>query len=435
MRELQAECKQLQKDKEIMQAQARKLIESQGKHKECLAQVQEDVDKLQQDLLVAEQAAQFANIAVEVLEQRGKKRRQQIQQLEANDREVTEKMEAEDKAHAAELERLRELVELTKAQQKAQEEAPECKRCEVAEQRREGLQSALDFFTKGGSPPAGAKPSREFLPSRRRFRCVPHFCIFQGDDCGFKGWSRQHGSRRKRWDTLLDALLKCLMLDGSWKEDICASLFVGADALHLTGAVQRLVMPVVGIKDDGRPLYSAATVKAWEEAIWGNYKKDHGPNMQWQVSEENYATREHVKEALLRKLDQLLEQHSKNAVALVLDVKASMTWEQLKSYGAGSQTTLGKVFFLLGGAHGFDGKDDQDPGFTEAIFNCFRKWLGKHRVAHISLCEEPVDNLKFTTAQTAAFLRVECERGTMKSVVAGFERVLNTWQTASKWCK
>jgi hypothetical protein len=84
-------------------------------------------------------------------------------------------------------------------------------------------------------------------PGHGRTRRLPvHYCIFQGDDTGVGGWSRDEGGRRNRWDTLLDTALKCLMMDGEWPRDVRVSIFVGADAVHLTGEIQSLIMPKIG---------------------------------------------------------------------------------------------------------------------------------------------------------------------------------------------
>ena len=63
---------------------------------------------------------------------------------------------------------------------------------------------------------------------------------------------------------------------------MAASVFVGPDALHATGALQPLVMTALGQGKDGRPFYQPATLKAFEESLWrqrgqaGGAKTVHG---------------------------------------------------------------------------------------------------------------------------------------------------------------
>ena len=89
---------------------------------------------------------------------------------------------------------------------------------------------------------------------------------------------------RSRRETLSGKVVD-VMVSGN----VAASLFVGPDAVHATGALQPLVllgcndshgghkshpqtfasrMTVLGQGQDGRPFYQPATLKAFEEALW-----------------------------------------------------------------------------------------------------------------------------------------------------------------------
>ncbi|CAE7837728.1 unnamed protein product [Symbiodinium sp. CCMP2592] len=117
-----------------------------------------------------------------------------------------------------------------------------------------------------------------------------HYCLVQCDEQGLEGWSLAAGSKHRRWDTLLLGLLQCFMMDGQWLRNVAASLFVGPDAVHATGALQPLVMTVLGQGQDGRPFYQPATLKAFEEALWRRRGQD-AEGLCWQRAPRRPKTR------------------------------------------------------------------------------------------------------------------------------------------------
>lgn len=271
----------------------------------------------------------------------------------------------------------------------------------------------------------GSQPKARNTP-RASNRVTPHFCIFQGDDRGTNGWSLEDGSRRGRWDTLLDSMLKCVMMDGQWNADVSCSLFVGADAVHVTGAVQSVLMrPIGNLGKGGRTRYAPATVHAWEEALWNNYGTNR-PGLVWELDRNRAPNKQ---QRLLERLDEFLRDAPSDSVAIVLDYRnVDATYEELKAKGVDRQPHASTVYLLLGGAHGFDGKDDRNSGFFEAVVGVFAKRLGQHRVARVNLCE-PGDTAKFTASKVAAFLSVEHSRGMLGRVVAGLRCSAEARQT------
>jgi len=215
------------------------------------------------------------------------------------------------------------------------------------------------------------------------------------------------------------------MADGKWGNKVHASLFVGADVLHLDGAVQEVVMEERGVKDNGSKKRTAATNERFTKVLWDSWNKNK-TGMRWQLHPENFRRKEKAAQAaLLRNLDSFLQQEADNAVALFLDAKGKTTYDELKMCGYGKQCRARQIFLLLGGAHGFDGRDDHDDTFARDVQNCFIKRLGEKRVARVTLCTEPSDYCKFTAAQVSAFLRVEYGRGSLRQVIAGLEHRQN----------
>eukprot|EP00439_Symbiodinium_sp_Y106_P025203 s4795_g3.t1 len=137
-----------------------------------------------------------------------------------------------------------------------------------------------------------------------------HYCLVQCDEQGLEGWSLAAGSKHRRWaagqqraslghplasrqDGL--GLLQCFMMDGQWLRNVAASLFVGPDAVHATGALQPLVMTVLGQGQDGRPFYQPATLKAFEEALWRRRGQD-AEGLCWQRAPRRHAWNEEREE-------------------------------------------------------------------------------------------------------------------------------------------
>jgi len=273
-------------------------------------------------------------------------------------------------------------------------------------------------------PPRNREPEdprfRSHAPRERRRGAPPHFCIFQGDIQGLSGWKLENGSSHNRWDVLIETLRECLMMDGEWPREVEASLFAGGDAIHINGAVQRLAMPVVGTKPDGRPMCSPATAPAWLEMLWENYGADQ-PGLRWEISGMS-RDRRTSQQALLKRLDKVLESvdQSSDAVAIALDCKeVDAVYDDLTMEGIKAQRNEStQVFLLLGGANGFDGQDDEDDTFFRAILSRFAAKLGEHRVARVKMSDGPS---KLTSAKTAGFILTEWVRGMLLRAVAAIE--------------
>ena len=79
-----------------------------------------------------------------------------------------------------------------------------------------------------------------------------HYVIVQADAFGLQGWTLDHGSRGHRWDALLDTMLQCFSIDGRWSSSIDVTTLVGKDVIHLDHHLQDSIMPVVGVKRNGK---------------------------------------------------------------------------------------------------------------------------------------------------------------------------------------
>lgn len=305
--------------------------------------------------------------------------------------------------------------------------------CEDAE-----LHVRLLRLQLAGRPFPSTGVSQLPLPPGPCDRVPMHFCIFQSDVEGLSGWSLARGSIANRWDVLLDGLLKCLMMDGEWPRDVCASAFVGPDALHLSGEVQRLVMPQVGRRDDGRPMYQPATFKAWEETLW-RAADGNSPGLCWQRGAAKSGVggvpqlpdEEAAKSGILHHLDEVLAGAPSDAVVLVFSVAAGDTnatydelmllGEEMRARGTGRHPYVcSRAYIVMAGARGFDGHGDEDGGvFMEAVLEKFAARLGRDRVMRVSLCEDISDvPIRLPLAQIASFVSVEYMRGAFGPVLA-----------------
>eukprot|EP00931_Biecheleriopsis_adriatica_P078669 TRINITY_DN52096_c0_g1_i1.p1 TRINITY_DN52096_c0_g1~~TRINITY_DN52096_c0_g1_i1.p1 ORF type:complete len:520 (+),score=120.66 TRINITY_DN52096_c0_g1_i1:66-1562(+) len=244
-----------------------------------------------------------------------------------------------------------------------------------------------------------------------------HFCIIQSDELGLDGWSLEAGSKHRRWDTLLLGLLQSFMMDGQWLQDVVVTVFIGADVIHANSDVQQLVMRKMGGGRDGKPFYQPATVKAWEETLW-NARGQEGSGLRWQVTPGKSMSQSEARRSLLENVDQFLQQEADGAGVIALTARADMTYDELKERGRSRTSNLTKLFVLMGGAHGFDGEDDQDGGaFLDALLNRFSARFGAGKVAQISLSDSP--EVVFPLSKVTSFVSVEHARGDLKMVAAG----------------
>lgn len=282
--------------------------------------------------------------------------------------------------------------------------------------------------------------------ARRGLDVTPHFCIIQDDDEGLSGWSLEDGSQQNRWDTLLEGLLKSLVMDGKWPVDARASAFVGPDAVHLTGDVQRLVMQPNGVHADGRTAYLPATLRAWEEVLWRSRSGSSSSissstqgsgnaevPLYWRCSENLLDSQGRSRHRLLEHLDDVFAEAPDESVALVFCPEgADATYEQLKVLGrrVGRPVRSARVFLLLGGAHGFDNNDDRDcddESLLSAILGRFAARFGPHHIIRVSLCEDGpagaalAREARFPLAKMAGFLGVEYACGSLSDAIAGME--------------
>ncbi|CAE8582921.1 unnamed protein product, partial [Polarella glacialis] len=193
---------------------------------------------------------------------------------------------------------------------------------------------------------------------------------------------------------------------------------------------------VVGLHPDGRQKYSPATSFAWENTLWNNYGRDVS-GLTWELDDEiqrggKGARRgaqpeaevcAAIHEKLLGRLESLLAQAPEDSACLALDYRnVDASYDKLKELGRRKHESMKVrcIYLLLGGAHGFDGKNDSDSSLYESILHRFRHKLGHNRVGIVNLCEDN-ETAKFTASKVSAFLAVEHSRGVLRHVVAGLE--------------
>lgn len=267
--------------------------------------------------------------------------------------------------------------------------------------------------------PRSARRSEDTGEVQRRSEAAPHFCLFQCDRSGARSWSLEDG-RQKRWDVLLHTLLECLMVDDSWPQEICASLFVGADSLQVSGAVQSLAMPEIGQCQDGTPKFRPATIQAWEDLLL-TYKGHSTTGLRWRLRPP-CGTLYAAQETMLQNLDIELQSAPAGSVAFLLGIGSGPTYEDLKARGLGRRPKARRVFLLLGGATGFDGRGDTDGTFVHEILERCAARLGAAHVTAVALrCVASVSTAQLTVPKLAAFLSTEYSMGALDTAVAGFE--------------
>eukprot|EP00435_Cladocopium_sp_Y103_P012634 s1117_g3.t1 len=246
-----------------------------------------------------------------------------------------------------------------------------------------------------------------------------HFCIFQGDAEGASGWTLQQGSLQNRWDVILDGLLKSVMMDGEWPRDIFASAFVGADAVHISGAVQEQVMPIVGYKD-GKAQYQPATFKAFEETLWRSlHSSPSSPSLSTGLAWHRDGRGGDCPEVRRRQLDAVdaMLAETAGAKAIAFSTRRAVQYQDLLSRAARSASCEEPetIYLLLGGAHGFDGKDDVDSSHEDALLQRFRAKLGDDNVMSVRLGSSSRVS-KFSLANVVSWLRVEDVQGNLQTL-------------------
>eukprot|EP00746_Dinoflagellata_sp_MGD_P137408 gnl/MRDRNA2_/MRDRNA2_71201_c0_seq1.p1 gnl/MRDRNA2_/MRDRNA2_71201_c0~~gnl/MRDRNA2_/MRDRNA2_71201_c0_seq1.p1 ORF type:complete len:703 (-),score=168.19 gnl/MRDRNA2_/MRDRNA2_71201_c0_seq1:89-2197(-) len=249
-----------------------------------------------------------------------------------------------------------------------------------------------------------------------------HFCIFQADTYGIRGWTRDFGDRSRRWDVLLDSMLLCVSNDGHWPEEVQVSTFVGGDVVTVDGRIQDLVMPPWCQQADGRKRHTPATNVRWGQTLWEHCGDNTHAGLQWRLFDSCIGSWEEARAAIIQNLKVEIQELS-DSVVLVLDAKnCDISYEALKSAAPDKCPLRTKqVYVLLGGAHGFDGRDDHDGFFLNEVTSWFRKCVGEEFVFRVNLNDEVEDCCKFTANKVASFMSVEWSRGALCRAVAGAE--------------
>mmetsp|Transcript_64969 Transcript_64969/g.120964 ORF Transcript_64969/g.120964 Transcript_64969/m.120964 type:complete len:653 (+) Transcript_64969:116-2074(+) len=283
---------------------------------------------------------------------------------------------------------------------------------------------------------------------QRAKKPYPHYMFFQGDEQGLDSFELEHGCRKNRWDTLLDALLKSMMMDGEWPREAKGYIFAGPDLLEVDGNVQPLAMPESGLlKEDGRKRYSPTTVRSWEDMLHKNcpiHNKDAAmrqPGLRWELGDRpdtppgrrrnHHRTLEQAQGDLMKRLKSVIaKEASGTSAVLCLDYKGNdiVDYDALKAEGAralqkGNAPSFSNVFFLIGGAHGFDGHNDEDGGvFLQGVLEAFAAVVPRQQILTVTLATEGQRSApKFTAAKVAAYLAVDYARDELRKIALGVE--------------
>lgn len=268
--------------------------------------------------------------------------------------------------------------------------------------------------------------------SRAPKHLVPHFCIFQVEERGLEGWEWMNDCWSHRWDTLIEALQKCVAVDGKRGRNVKASLFAGGDAIHITSGVQNLTKPTLKGHVNAKLHYN---IEAWERMLWENYLKDHPGLLRWEreappLQAGREAQREGARQRLVERLREFLDGAPATSVVLAFTpwkVKGA-TYDELKMAGLHRRVEgVTHVYLLLGGAHGFDYENDADGKFFQSVLELFADKFGQHRVARVTLCQDGYPLVKFPTASLVSFLNIEYARGMLDHVVAGLQVCGASW--------
>jgi len=306
----------------------------------------------------------------------------------------------------------------------SREHASTSRATQRAERARE---HTIDESVVKTSSPFVAKPN-DHSPA------VPYFCVIQGDDCGINSWTWD-GSHRRRWHMLVEVLFKCVIMEDEWLPDVQASLMAGADAVHVSGKIEPLMAPIVGYRPDGQPIRQSASQSFFENLLWQQRGIDR-PGLRWDIDNRVRDRAVALKEKcdiILGRLGAILEQAPRDSLAFVVDSRyTDVTYEQLKIWGNGQQPRTKNVFVLLGGAHGFDGKDDPDDGLLDSIVDRLKLHLGRQSVIRVSVFDDTGVSSTCSAPHTAGFLSREYCKGGFSCAVAGAETMKWTVPNASK---
>jgi len=233
----------------------------------------------------------------------------------------------------------------------------------------------------------------------------------------------EHGSRSNRWDALLSAALQCLVMDGPWRHDVSVSIFAGGDVVTMDGRVQDLIMHYWQTYD-GIWKRAPATSALWERKIHENIGIDH-TGLTWRIAPRVFSR----VEAQHRIQDNLKRIFEKTGSVMVLLLDWSMydaTYDELRAAGQGRRPESMQVVVLLGGAHGFDGKDDRQSGFDQSLATWCKRHFGPQSLVRVNLGVRGTP-VKFTSASAASFISMEWSRGAWQEAVAGAERLARSF--------
>jgi len=246
---------------------------------------------------------------------------------------------------------------------------------------------------------------------------APHLCVFFGDSRGLAGWDAADGSRKNRWDTVFETLLKCVSTDGKWPREVEASAFVGADAIHITGAIQPLAMPAG---------HRSPSSQYWQEMLWEQYGIDN-PGLTWEIEKVHQDKKRNLKqtrEAMLKRVDSIVDDAPPDSIVMVLDGKdADVGYEELKLIGQHREPWAETAFLLLD----MDFRDETSNELFEAIVAQFSTRLGSERVIRTKLSKDASETTQLTASKAASFLNAEHRRGFLGHVVAGAESWFDDW--------
>ncbi|CAK0879375.1 unnamed protein product [Prorocentrum cordatum] len=274
----------------------------------------------------------------------------------------------------------------------------------------------------GGAP--SASPPRGWGPAGAGGL---HFCIFQGFEQGVEGWSLDRGSVLSRWDLPPNPAGRAAPVRRDGRR-----VAPGGARLRLCGAGPRPPWrPGAGdwaagaarTPDGGAACWPVA-FQPWEETLWWSRDEAGLPGLEWRSAGEAQGSPEAARRQHLASLQEDLARLPEAAAVLAFTpARPDVSYDQLVVLGEGRSPRPGRLYVLMGGAHGFDDDDDRDGAFAAEVLAAFSARFGGDRVVRVSLGAEGPSRgefePKFTLAGVASFLSVEYARGALRQAAAG----------------
>ena len=206
------------------------------------------------------------------------------------------------------------------------------------------------------------------------------------------------------------------------------SIFSCGDALHLDGRVQEQIMHKVRRRPDGSWQRAPATSHAWDAALWRLWKKN-SPGVQWAFGPQAKSFN-HAQQLCLKQMRSTFEgMEAETTTVMVMDNRRfDAIYEDLKRRGTADvqNSRTKQVVILLGGAHGFDNKDDRDSTFFEDMIGLCQNLFGYEHVVRINLMQSGHINTKLTLLKVATHLATEWHTGGLHTALTGYD--------SSIWC-